>query len=194
MGDVVVAGAISKGVIHVKVDAVVNHTDGAGKFDRREGFLQALRQAVAPTDYGTLLETQAGALRAETTYLRDVFYTTPNGWGADGGSVFAILRLGLIRAIEEAGSTRLLDSYWLAASEKVVETIICRSPIQVTRIFLTPPIPMTPENSRKRHTDAPMWVVTPQGAPSEREGFERNDAIVRAVEGNTVTWQRREFP
>lgn len=195
MGDVVFLGAISKGVIHAKVDAVVNHKDGAGKFDRRDAFLKALRQAAGPTDYGTLLETQAGALRAETTYLRDAFYTSPNAWGGDGDAAYAILRLGLIKAIEEAGDTLLLDSYWLAAAgDKVVEAILCKSSTQVTRIFLTPPIPMTAENSRKRHTDAPMWVITAQGTPKETEGFERNDAVVRGVQGKVVTWQRREFP
>jgi hypothetical protein len=194
MGDVVVPGAISKGVIHVRVDATVNHKDGMGGFDRRAAFLQALRQTTRPADSGQFLETQAGALRSETTYLRDVFYTTPNAWGADGDAVFNVLRTGLIKAIEEAGTNLLVDSYWLAASEKVVETIVCKSPVQVTRIFLTPPIPMTPENSRKRNTDAPMWVVSPQGEPPENDGFERNDAVVRAVQGRMVTWQRREFP
>lgn len=195
MGDLVMSGAISKGVIHKMVDDVVNERDSAGKFHKRDAFLAALRQATSPAAYLTLLAAQAGATRDQITYLRDKFYSTPNAWKADGKSVYAILRIGLIKALEEAGGTLLLDSYWLAAAGgKTTEAIICRSATQVTRIFLTPPIPMPKAPRPKRHTDVPMWVVAPRSDAKQKAGFETSDAIVKAVSGKVVTWQRREFP
>lgn len=195
MGDLVMAGAISKGVIHKMVDDLVNARDG-GRFHKRDTFLEALRRATSPTAYLRLLEEQAGASRDQITYLRTKFYSTPNAWRADGKAVYAILRVGLIKALEEAGGTLPLDSYWLAAAAgKTTESIIVRSTSQVTRIFLTPPIPMTRAEVRpKRHTEAPMWVVAPRTDARQRAGFETSDAIVKAVNGKVVTWERREFP
>jgi hypothetical protein len=194
MGDLVMSGAISKGVIHEMVDRLVNERDGGGRFHKRGPFLEALRQATSSTAYLNLLAAQAGATRDQTTYLRDKFYANPNAWRADGKEVYAVLRIGLIKALEEAGDTLPLDSYWLAApGGKTTEVIVTKSASQVTRIFLTPPIPMRGERP-KRHRDVPMWVVAPQSDSRQRAGFETSDAVVRAASGKIVTWQRREFP
>ena len=198
MGNLVTSGAISKGVIHKIIDDLVNERDGAGRFVKRDTFLKALRQATSPPAYLKLLKEQAGATQDQILYLRDKFYTTPNAWRADGKAVYAILHLGLVKALEEAGDTLPLDSYWLAGAQgKTTESIICKSAAQVTRIFLTPPVPMSPGAMARlpmRHTDAPMWVVAAGGTATPRKGFETNDAVVRAVRGKIVTWQRREFP
>jgi hypothetical protein len=195
MGNLVTSGAISKGVIHKIIDDLVNERDSAGRFVKREPFLKALRQATNAAAYLKLLKDQAGATQDQILYLRSKFYTTPNAWRADGKAVYAILHVGLIKALEEAGDTLPLDSYWLAAAGgKTTESIVCRSATQVTRIFLTPPVPMPRGMMARRHTDAPMWVVAARGGAKEKAGFETSDAIVRAVSGKIVTWQRREFP
>lgn len=198
MGNLVMSGAISKGVIHKKIDDLVNEKDSSGRFAKRDAFLRALRLAAGPPAYLNLLEAQAGATRDEITYLRSKFYTTPNAWRGDGKAAYHILHIGLIKALEEAGDRLPLDSYWLAAAGgKTTESIVCRSATQVTRIFLTPPVPMpTGTRSRQliRHTDVPMWVVASRGNPRQKVGFETSDAIVRTVNGKVVTWQRREFP
>jgi hypothetical protein len=198
MGNLVTSGAISKGVIHKMIDDLVNESDSSGKFVKRDTFLKALRQATSPSAYLKLLEEQAGATRDQITYLRTKFYSTPNAWRADGKSVYTILQVGLIKALEEASDTLPLDSYWLAAAGgTTTESIICKSATQVTRIFLTPPVPM-PRDPRapqlKRHTPKPMWVVAPRSDAKQKKGFETNDAIVTAVGRKVVTWQRREFP
>ncbi len=197
MGNLVMSGAISKGVIHKKIDDLVNEKDG-GRFVKREAFLNALRHATSPAAYLKLLEVQAGATRDEITYLRTKFYTTPNAWRGDGKAVYHILHVGLIKALEEAGDRLPLDSYWLAAAGgKTTESIISKSPTQVTRIFLTPPVPMPPAASARqlvRHTDVPMWVVASRSDARQKVGFATSDAIVRTVNGKVVTWQRREFP
>ena len=100
-----------------------------------------------------------------------------------------------VKALEEIGDRLLLDSYWLpAASAQAVEVIICKSATQVTRIFLTPPVPPGAGPMNTRHTDAPMRVVCAQTKPEEQPNFAVHDAVVRAVQGKVVTWQRREFP
>lgn len=197
MGNLVMSGAISKGVIHKKIDDLVNEKDG-GRFVKRDAFLNALRNATSPSAYLNLLEAQAGATRDEITYLRSKFYSTPNAWRGDGKAAYHILHVGLIKALEEAGDRLPLDSYWLAgAGGKTTESIICKSATQVTRIFLTPAVPM-PTGARARqmirHTDVPMWVVASRVDARQRVGFATSDAIVRTVSGKVVTWQRREFP
>lgn len=198
MGNLVTSGAISKGVIHKIIDDLVNERDGAGRFVKRDAFLKALRLATSPPAYLKLLKEQTGATPDQILYLRDKFYTTPNAWRADGKAVYAILQVGLVKALEEAGDTLPLDSYWLAGAQgKTTETIVCKSAAQVTRIFLTPPVPMAPGVAARlprRHTDAPMWVVAARDGVTRKKGFETNDAVVRAVSGKVVTWQRREFP
>jgi hypothetical protein len=216
MGNLVVPGAISKGIIHKRVDDLVNQKDSSGKFFKRAEFLGALRGATTTTAYLKLLESQAGAQRAETEYLERRFYTNPNAWGADGKAVYAILHAGLVTALEEAGDTLFLDSYWLAGGAgKTTKSIVVKSAVQVTRIFLTPPIPLPKSESKAkaksktktktkttsridpsmiRHTPAPMWVIAARASASEKKGFRTFDAEVKDVRGGVVTWERREFP
>ncbi|MFI5373724.1 MAG: hypothetical protein ACHQ8D_03700 [Candidatus Rokuibacteriota bacterium] len=194
------------------MDDLVNQKDSSGKFVKRAEFLAALRGATTTTAYLKLLENQAGVQRAETEYLERKFYTKPNAWGADGKAVYAILHAGLVTALEEAGDTLFLDSYWLAGGAgKTTESIIVKSAVQVTRIFLTPPIPLPKSESKTktktktktksridpsmiRHTPAPMWVIAARASASEKKGFKTFDAEVKVVRGNVVTWERREFP
>jgi hypothetical protein len=147
--------------------------------------------------------------RADTEYLERKFYTKPNAWGADGKAVYAILQAGLVTALEEAGDSLLLDSYWLAGGTgKTTESIIVKSAVQVTRIFLTPPIPLPTvkvkvkgkvkvksaiASSMFRRTLVPMWVIAARNA-GEKKGVKTFDAEVKVVRGNVVTWQRKEFP
>ncbi len=211
MGNLVVPGAISKGIVHKKVDDLVNQKDGSGKFVKRAEFLVALRKATTTTAYLKLLDSQAEVKRTDTEYLEGKFYTKPNAWGADGKAVYAILHAGLVTALEEAGDTLFLDSYWLAGGAgKTTESIVVKSAVQVTRIFLTPPIPVpepkkgkkgtkptkrsAPDPSMVRHTPAPMWVIAARGDAGEKKGVKTFDAEVKGVRGNVVTWQRREFP
>ena len=59
MGDVP-AGHISKGVIHAKVDALVNSRDLKGSFDKRAAFLAALQKTTTSDQYVQILKDQAG--------------------------------------------------------------------------------------------------------------------------------------
>ncbi|HMH49197.1 MAG TPA: hypothetical protein VK548_03120 [Candidatus Acidoferrum sp.] len=193
MGDGIV-GHISKGPIHAKVDALVNHRDAKGQFDKRAQFLDALiNQAHTPDAYRQILETQAGVMPGESNYLRDTWYNTgTGGFFPQVQPIYQVLRQGLIKALQEAGNDLALDSYWIAvAPDSVIETIVVKSAVQVTRLIMTPISPRTP---RTRHTPAPMWVVKPKTSANEVPGFGPDDEVVESVQTSTVTWQRRELP
>ena len=115
----------------------------------------------------------------------------PKGWLQALQPVYPIVRQGLIKAIEEAGDTLLVDSYWLpAATDGILEVIVARSARQVTRIILTP---SSPAPTMLRHTDAPMWVVK-RKTGNEQPGDATNNEVVESVLGDVVTWREREFP
>ena len=96
MGDVA-SGHISKGVIHQEVDAVVNHWGTNGAFDKRAAFVNAIKNADTPAKYFDVLETQAGASRPQTTYLKDTFYSVPNVWWPGITDIYAVFHIGSSR-------------------------------------------------------------------------------------------------
>jgi hypothetical protein len=191
MGDGIV-GHISKGPIHAKVDALVNHRDAKGQFDRRAAFLRALIDEADTSDaYRRILETQAGVTTGESSYLRDTWYGTTGGFFPQLQPIYPVVRQGLIKALQEAGQHLALDSYWVAvAGDSVFETIVVKSAVQVTRLIVTPISPRTP---RTRNTPAPMWVVKRKTSANEAPGFGPDDERVESVEGDVVTWQRLEL-
>jgi len=185
-----VLGHISKGIVLTKVDALVNHTNTSGAYDRRSDFLTALRAANSETAYRHALETMAQVTPDESNYLGETWYQA-NAWWPNTQDTFAIVRRGLIKAIEMAGTDLPLDSYWLpAAPSGVMEVIVCRSAQQVTRIILTPP---SGAPQHKRDTAREMWVVN-RRIGQEGAGFETYDEVVESVDGNVVTWQVRDMP
>jgi hypothetical protein len=192
MGDGIV-GHITKGPVHRKVDDYVNQKAG-GNFVNRAGFLYKLiNNAATSAQYLTILQNDCGLTPAEVNYLATVWYNTgPGGSWPNLQPIYPVLLQGLIKAVQEAGTTLLLDSYWMpVAGPPVLAVITAKSPAQVTRIILTPPshIPTMP-----RTQDAPMWAVTPQSQPPVQVGDTTTDAIVERVQNNIVTWRRREFP
>lgn len=184
-----VLGHISKGIVLTKVDALVNHTS-AGTYDRRSAFLGALNAANSEAAYRHVLETMAQVTPDESNYLGETWYQA-NAWWPNAQDTFAIVRRGLIKAIEMAGADLPLDSYWLpAAASGVMEVIVCRSAQQVTRIILTPP---SGAPQHKRATPRQMWVVN-RRIGQEVAGLETYDEVVESVDGNVVTWQVRDMP
>ena len=192
MGDGI-TGHVSKGPIHTKVDALVNRRDGNDAFDKRAAFLDAITNHASTSDaYLQILRTQAGVSPEESDYLAKIWYNTgPGGWWPQVQPIYPVLQQGLIKALEEAGQDRLLDSYWMpVGADTVIETIIVKSAVQVTRIIVTPQSPRTP---RHRNTPAPMWVTRPRASAQEVPGFGPDDEVVVSVRDNVVTWQRREL-
>lgn len=190
MGDGIV-GHISKGPVHSKIDALVNHKDKS-QFDKRATFLEAMiNQANSSELYREILRTQAGVSQRESDYLRDTWYDTKTKvWWPEMQPIYPILRQGLIKALQEAGQDLLLDSYWApVAGNSVIETIIVKSAVQVTRLIVTP---ISPRLLTPRTALAPMWVVKRKTNDNEVPGFGPDDEVVEAVQGDVVTWRRRE--
>jgi hypothetical protein len=74
----------------------------------------------------------------------------------------------------------------------MLAVIVARSPVQVTRLIITPGSHM-PTAPRTQNSN--MWAVTaqPQGQPVH-QGDVTSDAVVDNVNAqNVVTWRRREF-
>jgi hypothetical protein len=189
MGDGI-TGQISKGPVHRAVDAYLNARNEAGQLVNRAGFLGKLTQAQTWTQYLEILEKDVGLSAARSNYLRARWYDTtdPNIAWPTLQPIYPVLRRGLIKALQEAGSTLLLDSYWMPVAS-TVSVIVTRSPGQVTRIILTPPSPMP---TADRVQEAPMWVVRRQETPAVTPGTARHDEVAEAVDPDVVTWRRRE--
>ena len=198
MGDGI-AGHISKGPVHTKVDAYVNHKNASGAFVSRAGFLDKLiNDAGTWMQYLQILRTDVGLTQAEVNYLAEVWYDPASNTLAwpQLAPMYPPLRAGLIKALQEAGSSLILDSYWMpvVAGPPLFGVVVSKSSVQVTRIILTPPsqVPAT-----IRTEPAPMWVVTRQADPPVSTGHQTTDGVVEAVEGGgqdtVVRWRRREL-
>jgi hypothetical protein len=184
-----VLGHISKGIIHQKVDALVNEKNTAGQFHKRGAFLAAVKTAATPQAYLTILRNQAGVTQLESIYLRDTWYEE----GVEGfwpwlQPIYDILHRGLVKALEEAGQNLPLDSYWVPAGDQV-EVVVARSAQQVTRIILTPP---SPPPTMNRPTKVPLWVVR-RGSAQDAVGRETFGEIVETVDGTVITAQVKEM-
>src|SRR5262245_24867882 len=192
MGDGIV-GQISKGPVHTKVDDYVNHKNAAGQFDNRAGFLTKLIQAGTFQQYLQLLLNDVGLTQAEVNYLASRWYdpASPKLMFQNLQPIYPVLRQGLIKALQEAGSNLLLDSYWMpVGAPSLLAVTIAKSSVQVTRTILTPPSHMP---AQPRNLNVAMWAVTPQEHPPVAVNHTTSDGIVKAVNGNVVTWQRREL-
>jgi hypothetical protein len=180
MGDIV-TGHISKGAVHRKIDALVNRWEFY--FYRRAAFLDALKHEAATVEiYLDILQRPSpdwpGVTQAEADYLRRTWFGT---WWPGLQPVYPRVRHGLIKAIEEAGNFRLLDSYWCSAgADTVFEVFVLRSFFQVTRIILTPPPPTDAPVPPMRTNASPAWVVKPRVA-DEAPGTQTLTEIVETV-------------
>ena len=180
MGDTV-TGHISKGVVHRKIDALVNRWDPVTYFYRRAAFLEALRsEATTVYTYLDILQRPSpdwpGVSQGEADYLLNTWY---KDWWSALQPIYPRVRHGLIKAIEEAGASRMLDSYWCsAAPSSVFEVLVLRGFWQVTRIILTPPSPAGAASMRP--FKSPSWVFKPRVA-EEVPGTQTLTEIVESV-------------
>jgi hypothetical protein len=201
-------GHISKGRVHTKVDALLNHRSATGNFDQRAAFKAALLGAgPMAADYLQILQNPpAGVNPGDINYLRDTWYNEgPNGWWPWLQPIHLIIRYGLIKAIDLADQNRdpagnlsplPIDSYWAPCSDQV-EVILTVSAQQVTRIILTPPSPEVPP---RRQNPARMWNIRRGSGQEVAAGpghipTETNDEIVESVDTQhrIVTWREKEF-
>jgi hypothetical protein len=161
MGPEGIFATLIKGVVHKAVDDWLNND-----LTNRQSFLNDLK-ALQPSDanhtdeYLEILRG-VGVITFQLEYLRRYWFS-PDGFWTQHRYPFhptePIVRMGLIKAIEVANEAPALpiDSYWVAAGDKF-ETIVMRSPWQVTRLLLTPPSP-PPGNASMVSNYADIRVV-----------------------------------
>jgi hypothetical protein len=177
-------GKITKGVVHTKVEALVNRNPEA-----RRRFLAALKDWKGKPDYLQILVDHAGLTPKDAAYLRNTWYSQ-DGWWPEQQPVESIVRHSLIKALElatldpDTGRERDLpvDSYWLCVGD-AFEVILISSDQQITRLILTPPGPSDAAvNLRNLTARGPLWVIR-RSSDAERPGEERLGEIVEHVEG-----------
>jgi hypothetical protein len=175
-------GIIAKGLVNRKVDNTCND------LSKRDAFLAALRDA--GRDFVQILIEHASVTSREADHLRRYWFNdkwaAPDSgcWWQDKQPIVSIVRQGLIKALEVAtqdpdtGEKRSLpiDSYWLSGGA-TFEVIVTCSPQQITRIILTPPVPVhLPGNLTAR---APIWVVKHSTPGEEVERTENGVLVAR---------------
>jgi hypothetical protein len=149
MSSEVISGNIFKGPVHARVDALVNHQDEHGVFDKREAFLTALKDW--SRDYVQILVEYTELPNDQAVYLRNTWYNLDPavGWWPEHQPIQPIIRQGLIKAIEvamEDPDTKKkrnlpLDSYWVLGRSDQFEVSVTWNNYQVTRLLFTPPSP-----------------------------------------------------
>ena len=198
---------VSKGSVHTKVDDILNHRRKDHAFDKRFAFYQDL--AHWNLSYLDVLKTHADVSPEETNYLARYWYS-PNGFWPTLHPVEPLVRQGLIKSIEEADGSNPplpIDSYWLCIGGKDqdsqqletdgalrFETIITRSPYQITRILLTP----RPSYAAPLHLNrVPVWVVQ-GGGTTAVVGQGDEEGIVEGIEKRpeivVVTTRLKTYP
>jgi hypothetical protein len=141
---------ISKGIVHAKVDRLLNDK----KNPKRNEFIEAVKNW--SIDYLELL-TIAGVTPPEVEYLREYWFdpnwADPNSecWWREHQPIEPIVRQGLITAIDiatqdpDADQPRPepldVDSYHIYGERDHFESLVTWTDKQVTRIVLTPPHP-----------------------------------------------------
>ena len=162
---------IAKGPILQATDTIVNNRE------LRKDFLTALRDE--SQDYVDILEefarkAEVPCNRFQMAYLRlnwfpappdpseveDVVRAFEGSWWRDFQPIEPIVRHGLIKAIQEATPRDLdLDSYWLCPAASDFEVIVSRSEKQVTRIIMTPPVPVHIPTPSIKPEGVPIWII-----------------------------------
>jgi hypothetical protein len=194
-----------KGIVNTKIDALVNHRNSAGAFDKRDELLKALNNWTE--DFLEILKRHAGVTAKEADYLHEYWFdpnwADPNSecWWREKQPIEPIIRQGLITAIDVAtqdpdtGAKRAqalpIDSYWIYSGYNQFEVIVTWTDHQVTRMILTPPPPEdAPVDRRPKNSKARIQVIRREVAKGDRPAVqpepETEEDIVQDVKSIDV--------
>ena len=183
MSDEGIPGNISKGPGHIAIDAQLNYQEN-GKYVRRPD----IRAALTNPD-NKYVDLMRSVFQVPEHIVRYVSYhwipediTQPHVWWRDKQPVEPLFRQSTIEAIDLAGDLPI-DTYWMPIGSRNVdrryvpdgiynsadypfEVIMTKSEHQLTRVFLTPPIPAN-QNARDQFTElSDVWVMRATRDPS----------------------------
>ena len=166
---------IAKGPAHIAMDAYLNYKEN-GRFVKRSEIRNAL--ANPENDYIDILRDVFNSPKVVIDYVALHWYNrnilAPQCWWKDKQPIEPIVRQSLIKAIDLAEDLPI-DSYWVPVGRRNIhpnnyplgvyqpdeypfEVLISRGEHQLTRIILTPPVPIhtRPETFKYPST---FWVV-----------------------------------
>jgi hypothetical protein len=185
MTEGITLSTISKGIVHAKVDKLLNDRKNLD----RNRFIEAVKNW--SIDYLDVLKI-AGVTDREVEYLREYWFD-PNWadlnsecWWREHQPIEPIVRQGLITAIdvatrdpdavEQRPEPLDVDSYHIYGERDHFESLVTWTDKQVTRIVLTPPHPkdakVAPRAGPARIKVIKREVVKDDEAPAKR-GHER---------------------
>jgi len=198
MGDDLFAH-MTKGPVHTAIEVCANDRS------KRALLLQALK-ALPPAedciaDFVRILKEIAQVTEYAARYLEDEWFT----WWRQKQLREPIIRQGIILAIEEANMSfpaLPIAFYWLGVGDRdkyradsdiyPFETIVARSPWQVTCLLVTPPSPdpTSPQYLDRLKSEADIWII--KASTDGRE--ERGENIVRHHGQRLITTRVKALP
>ena len=167
---------VYKGPEHVAIDDQLNCQE-AGRYVRRP----ALREALADSAMA-FVDVLRSAFEVPDIVLRDMAdhwchpdIEAPQVWWKDKQPVAPILRQSLIAAIDLAGDLPI-DSYWMPMGYREVSehkvprdlyrpdaypfrVVLTKSDWQLTRLIVTPPVPVPTDIAARFTEPSNLWVV-----------------------------------
>jgi hypothetical protein len=193
MGEEGMAGSISKGPVHRKIDKRIRTMTR----QERQNFAADLRGSL---DYFEVLRRHnVGLTSQEEQYLRDKWYIQPQpppwqGWWRQQQPIMPIIREGLAVALDKSIENNQhlpIDSYWMTGGNNAsVQVFVTVSPEQVTRIIYTPP--SDPPVGRERPEGVNIWIIKEGQQTGNETEFFFHSAVDRPPK-RIVRMQRREF-
>jgi hypothetical protein len=196
-----ISGQISKGIVHQKVDHVLNHGN-------RATFLAGLKRANTAEKYLDLLQKTDVMgpdvlTPEEALYLKNTWYNEDpkTGWWWQAQPIYPILHKGLLKTIVQANAAGNLpiDSYWLPVTTgSLVAVLVAVGEYQVTRIIITPLSPYLDALTRE---PVSIWEIkrghdghSGPGGDEDPEPQPFLDDDIEALDESVKVWRRKERP
>lgn len=204
-----IPGNIAKGPLFYYLDELSRRGDSLSLLNN---LLEALEQ-LQPTYQGLipifqtyiLAEYDPDETRALLDHIRDHWFDVANGWWPNEQPIEPIFCQGLIKAISESINNPItvadpetqqpqqqalpIDTYWICDANHF-EILICRSPQQVTLLFLTPPPPI--RNPGIWSAETPVWSVRRDVTDIEQQEqvTTQEEVPEGTVESKNFEWMR----
>jgi hypothetical protein len=204
-----IPGNIAKGPLFYYLDELSRDPDSMNQL---VSLLQALEQ-LQPTFQGLipifethlLTDYDPNDRTRLLDHIRDHWFGGASGWWPGEQPIEPIFCQGLIKAITESVNNPLtvvdpdteeaqqhalpIDTYWICDASHF-EVLICRSPQQITLLFLTPPPPI--RNPGIWSAETPVWSVRRNVVDIEEQeqADEQEEVPEGTVEGKIVEWRR----
>ncbi|WP_089721210.1 hypothetical protein [Candidatus Entotheonella palauensis] len=155
---------IVRDATYTHLDALLNHRDAQGTFDRRDEILAVLQDRTRGYLHvlTELCQMPQAALDQALAFWYNANWSAPKSdcWWKAEQPIEPTLREGLMLAVRMAMKANLpIASYWLPDFDRCRVSVV-DTEAQITHLVLTPPIPLPPQAWTQNISDAAdLWVV-----------------------------------